>query len=207
MNPRRLLLSCLCVFIALLAQAQVRAIHSPLSRPDMELALALTRWPHSEADRARFHDRYIVPVDGPMVDGFSVTQVEVTTEFRRLELIGEHHARINDLFGRGGLRDAEEALRPWRDRLSISAHLAFDLAKYKYITGIPSIDVVFGGPVAVAPLDVRRTGIYGNDSGLIRGIVEVVFDAVSIGQTSRPVIVLWHGTELARVSIDFAQLD
>jgi len=92
-----------------------------------------------------------------------------------------------------------------RRRLSISAHLAFGLAQS--IPGIPTIAVALGGSAAIVPIDIRRTGIYGAESGLIGGTVEAVFDAASIGQTTRAVIILWHGTELARVTIDFAKLD
>ena len=77
------------VLVALLGQVPVGAFHLSLSRADMERALALARWPHSETDRTRFHDRYLVNIKGPTVEYFSITQAEIVTEFRRLELIAD----------------------------------------------------------------------------------------------------------------------
>jgi len=94
------------------------AIDLPLGRRDMERALALARWPHSDAERERFHRQYLVGVNGPTVENWAVEQVEVITEFRRLALIAEEHARVNDMFGRAGVQEAEQALRPWLGRLS-----------------------------------------------------------------------------------------
>ena len=89
MKPAGMLSFLVCVVMAPLGQAHVRTILSPLSSADMEHALALARWPHSETERARFHDRYLVNLNGPTVEFFSITQVEIVTEFRRLELIAD----------------------------------------------------------------------------------------------------------------------
>ena len=53
----------------------------------------------------------------------SIQQIEIITAFRRLVLIAESHVRLGDLFARGGLNDAEAALRPWRDLVAVDAHL------------------------------------------------------------------------------------
>ncbi|MBI2834833.1 MAG: hypothetical protein HYX76_10460 [Acidobacteria bacterium] len=189
--------------------SDLQAINLALSRSDLERAVALARWPHSDSDRARFHAPYIVAVKGLLVDYVIVDRIEVITGFRRLELLAEEHARLNDLWGRPGVRDAEEALRPWRDRVSIVAHLRFQVAN-QYITGVPPVAVALGEPEPVAPIDVRRLGMYRSDdhgSVLIGATVETTFDARSVGQTVRQVLVRWDGRELARATMDFARLE
>src|SRR5882757_9390803 len=111
------------ILLAMSSHAGVNAIEVQLTPAAMQRATELARWPHTDAERAQFHKRYTIVVNGPLVEYFAVEKIEVTTPFRRLELIAEDHARINDLFARGGLRDAEEAMRPWRDQVAIAAYL------------------------------------------------------------------------------------
>ena len=106
-----------------LTTLDVAAIVTPLTRADMERATGLARWPRSDADRARFHRPYVVSLTGVGTDFFAIKTVEVITEFRRLELIAEEHARLNDNFARAGLRDAEEAIDPWKGLVWIVARL------------------------------------------------------------------------------------
>jgi hypothetical protein len=90
------------------ATAAAAGVHVPLTPQDIQRATELARWPHTDAERAQFHRRYTIPVNGPTVEYFAIETLEVTTPFRRLELIAEEHARLNDLFARGGdRRDAE----------------------------------------------------------------------------------------------------
>lgn len=204
MGCRRL--AAVLMFGALFQQADVRALILSLAAPDMERALALAR--SSNAARARFHARYFVDVQAPAVEYFTVEQVEVITEFRRLELIGEDHARLNDLFARAGLRDAEEALRPWRGHVSLVAHLRF--APSGYIIGIPALDLTLEDSTVLHPIEEpHRTGIYsgGDTQSLIGGLVEAVFDAQSVGQKTWPVVIAWKSRPLMRVPIDFSALE
>jgi len=193
-------------------QADLRAIHLLLTRNDIERALALARWPRSDTVRAQFHKRYIVTVNGPPTEYWAVEQVEVITEFRRVELMAEEHARINDNWGRGGIRDVEKSIRPWRGRVSIVVRLGLR-ANRPYVGVAPPVEVALGGPGAVATIDVRRTDLYANCGGDLNGcaltgsLVEQVFDAVTVGQTARPLTVLWKGSQLAHVTIDFAGLE
>jgi hypothetical protein len=191
--------------------ADIRAIVLRLTPTDIERALALARWPHSDTERAQFHTRYTITINGQPTDSWAVEQVEVITEFRRVELMAEKHARINDLWGRGGLTDVEEAIRPWQGRLSLVVHLGLR-ANQPYIGDVPPIEVAVDGPGAAATTDSRRTEIYancGDDRGcpLIGGLVEQTFDAATVGQAARSVRVLWKGRQLARTIIDFAGLD
>ena len=174
---------------------------------DMERALNLARWPTSEAERARFHERYQFAVNGRVFEYFAVQRLEVITEFRRLVLIAQEHARMNDLFGRGGLRDVEEAMRPGRGRLSIVVHMTFDPTKY--ITGVPDVKLAMDGSTMQLAIDLTSSGVYaGGDSPVLIGArVEAVFDAPSLGQETRRVSVYRERTEIARVPIEFGKLE
>jgi hypothetical protein len=186
---------------------EARALLLLLKTADVERALTLARWPTTDAERARFHERYTFTVSGPTFEYFAVQRVEVITEFRRLELIAEEHARLNDLFGRGGLADVEEALRPWRGRLSIVVHLTFDPSKY--ITGVPTVSPALVGRTIVVPIQISRSGVYGGGDQpvLIGARVDAQFDAPSVGHTIRPLLVHRDGKEIARVTIDFTKLE
>jgi hypothetical protein len=195
----------LCV---VLGQAGVNAIDAELTVKDIERATELARWPHTDAERAQFHQRYTVPVKGPVVEYFAIEKIEIITPFRRLELIAEEHARLNDLFARGGVGDAQEALRPWRDRVSIVAHLRFDLAKL--IPGVPELEMTLGGSNPVFPITTDSSRIEianGNQTQIIGGLVDAGFAVRDFGPTAQPVVVWWNGKELARVAVDFAKLD
>jgi hypothetical protein len=204
MRPRGLI----GVWIVTLAAASPsHALTLKLTPADMQRALTLARWPTTDAERSRFHDPYRFDVTTPTIEYFAVRKVEVITEFRRLELIAEEHARINDTFGRGGLRDVEDALQPWRGRVTIIVTLVFDLTKY--ITGVPPVDMVLEGPTLVAPLGTTRTGIFsaGDRPVLTGATVESVFESESIGQEVRPVFIHRGGTLIVRAPIDFSKLE
>ena len=115
-----------------------------------------------------------------------------------------------------GVRQAEEALRPWRGRLSIVARLRFHpLNTYN---DVPPFDVLLGArdrEAGIAPLDIVRTPIRASGTGwqpgrptpLVGAVVETVFDAAGVGQAARSVILLMEGKELVRVTVDFARLE
>src|SRR3954465_6354134 len=193
--------------ILVLATASAQALVKEMRPADLERALLLARWPTSEADRARFHQRYIFPINGATVEYFSVQRVELITEFRRLELIGEEHARINDMFGRGGMKDVEDALRPWRGKLTVVVSLGFDNSRY--ITGLPELRLAFDGPTILLPADIKSTGEYTREKKpiLTGARIEAEFGAAPIGQEKRNLSIYRNGKEIARVAMDFAKVD
>jgi hypothetical protein len=196
------------MLFAVLAQAGIGAINVRLGPEDIQRATDLARFPHTDAERTQFHKRYTVAVNGPTIDYFAVESVEVITPFRRMELIAEEHARVNDLFARGGLRDAEEALRPWRDQISIVTRLRFD--QTKVIPDVPALEVTIEGPSLLFPISSNSSGIYtrtGDQRWLVGGLVEAVFDAQAVSQATQPVVVRWNGKEIVRVAVDFAALE
>ena len=196
------------ILLTVLGQAGANAIDVRLTEEDIQRATELARFPHTDAERAQFHKRYTVVVNGPVVGYFAVETIEVITPFRRMELIAEEHARVNDLFARGGLHDAEEAIQPWRDRVSVVVRLRFDLTKI--ITGVPDADVTLEGPSPAFPISISDSGIYTrtNDGTLlVGGIVDAAFDVRDVGQVTQPVVVRWNGKEVARVAVNFATIE
>jgi hypothetical protein len=186
----------------------LQAIVTPMSRADIERAAALARWPRSDADRARFHRRYVTDLHGVMADSFAVTRIEVITEFRRLELIAEEHARANDTFGRGSLRDAKEALAPWRGRVTVAVRIEFT-ASTRYLPAVPGVTVAFDGLPRIDALDSHTIPIYSGEESptLVGGTVETVFDAATLARVRQPLAVRYEGRELTRLFLDFTQLD
>jgi hypothetical protein len=193
--------------LLLLAATGAQALVKDMRTADLERALLLARWPTSDAERARFHERYIFPINGPTIEYFAVQKVELVTEFRRLELIAEEHARINDMFGRGGLKDVEDALKPFRGRMAVVIFLTFDISRY--ITGLPEVRLAFDGPTILLPADVKSAGIYSNEKNpiLIGARLDADFDAGPVGQERRTLSIYRSGKEIARVPMDFAKLN
>ena len=175
-----------------------------LDRADIRRALDLVQWPRTDQDRARFHARYIVRVGSAPAYQTSVDTIETITEFRRMVRIAEQHARINDTFARGGrIQEAEQALRPYRGRLSVVAHVKFG----PHVTGVPDIDLAFADPKAPRAIDLRRAPIYALDGTLIGADIEAIFTSASIGQTTQIAAVRLRDAEVARTAIDFGDLD
>lgn len=185
--------------------SDVSALNLSLTRPDMERALAIGRRPSSDAIRAEFHRPYVLRVDGATLDYISVERIEVVTEFRRLVLIAEQHAGLNDGFGRSGFREVDEALQPWRGRLSIVAYLRFATVN-RVIPVLPAVGLVLEGTRDIAPTDIRPTALPG--AGTPPGErIEAIFDATAIGQARLGVVLRYNASELARVAVDFARLE
>jgi hypothetical protein len=184
-----------------------------LTRPDLERAVALARWPHTDAERVRFHDRYLFLTVDPHAlptNDTKVLQIEVVTEFRRLELMAEEHLRFGDSFGRAGSDEMLEALRPWRGRLAVDVHFQLPPCGEGCSPIIPGTQVMIDGVGARPASAAIRGGLYAR-SGLsplaLGSMAEATFDAAAIGQTTREVRILVDGKELARVAIDFAALE
>lgn len=191
--------------LAVFARFDVSALNLSLTTADIERALSLGRRSSADPDRARFHGRYVIPVHGAKLNYITVERIEIITEFRRLVLIAEQHAALNDSFGRAGLRDVQEALRPWRGRLSIVAFLKFDRAN-RVIPVLPPVAILVDENDVIEPIDSRAAALPG--AGTPPGErLEAIFDATSIGQTTRLAIVRYDNRVLARVRIDFRALE
>src|SRR6185295_16709423 len=182
-------------------------INLSLSRADMERAASLARWPHTDTERTQFHDRYLfLAIDpaAPLAGGTHVLQIEVVTEFRRLELLAEAHARLGDSFGRGGSDELVEALRPWRGRLAIDVHLQLPWCGEDCTPAIPPTDVAIDGVGTAHASPAARVPLYahtGLSPAVLGSMAEATFDAAGVGQRTREVRVLVEGRELARTTI------
>jgi hypothetical protein len=197
--------ACLCI---VLFQASLGAINVRMGPEDIRRATELARFPNTDADRNRFHSRYIVRVKGPAVEYFAVEAIEVITPFRRLELIAEDHARINDLFARGGIHDAEAALAPWRNLVTVVAHVQFD--QTKIIVGVPELNLAVEGSSVALPIGIKTSEVYsgsGDQRWLVGGLVEAQFDVRDILPATQAVVVGWQGKEVMRARIDFGAID
>jgi hypothetical protein len=180
----------------------LHALETDLSDQQIERALRLGR--NTAAERERFHRRYVFQADGrtPVVNGLQLESIEVISEFRRMELIAEEHARINDTFGRAGLRDAKQALAPWRGNVSIVARVRVIGATN--MVSVPRLEVTLDSLPAAGPV-LRRD--ISNDAALVGGEIETPFDAAVVGETTRTVAVLWNDRLLGRVRVDFRSID
>jgi hypothetical protein len=182
------------------------AINVSPTTQDILRALKLGR--SAEGERARFHARYVLPVQDPVV-----REIEVITEFRRFVLKTEERMRLGDRMFAESVRQAQEALRPSRGRLSVVAHFQFGpLNTYTavpavvvLVTGRPEIDAIEGHvtPIWSFPFETRN----GSSTYLVGATLQLDFDAASVGQTERPVSVFLDGRELTRATIDFGKLE
>ena len=202
--PRWLSLGLIAVW--LVAPNWLGALAVSLTNQDIERALKLGR--SSERERALFHTRYILPQQHS-----TVHQFEVITEFRRYVMKTEERGRLGDWMFSQGVRAAQEALRSWQGRVSVTAQLQFD-PQNTYVSVPPFVLFVGGRPEAapveghIAPLWSQSLPARNRQSThLVGATIQVDFDAAALGQAERPVSVILDGRELARVTIDFAVLE
>jgi hypothetical protein len=213
-SSRRWLGLAAAMFVA--ATGHSRAMDTSLSSVDLDRAVALARWPHSDAERVRFHDRYLTIVHpdlSPVSPVPAVIQIDVVTEFRRAELLTEEHERFGDSsFARGGLADAKAAIAPWRGRVAVDVHLQLpggcgpDSSLPGCAPVIPPTDITLEGVGVVRATQALRPFWYarsGSSPLPLGNVAEAMFDATAIGSTPRDVRVIVDGKELARVTIDF----
>jgi hypothetical protein len=181
----------------------IRAIDLDVTPQEMEQVLAIARGP--EGARAAFHAPYVFKGLPP------VETIEVITERRRLALIAAERIALGDpLFTRGTLR-AEEALRPWRRRVAVAVRFAFPVNN-SYTLGPPVDITLTGGPTT--RLDMQSETLFAlpttNPSQPVpvvgaRG--EAIFEAASVGQSTRTVVIRLGDREVARQPIDFSLIE
>jgi hypothetical protein len=180
------------------------AILVSLGAADVERAIKIAKSP--DAERVRFHARYIAPLHVTLPDA-TLEQIEAITEFRRAQLDAEERLRQGD--HAFTVRQVTDAIRPWRGKVTLALRLRFN--PLNVLVSVPPYEIAVGeaGPV---PLDVRRNPLYtlghpGTASSLYGAVIEADFDAAQVGQTSREVRVILNGKVLARTTINFAQIE
>ena len=184
-------------------------INSALSESDIARALKIAT--ESEQVRARFHAPYVIPVNDSTIE-----RVEVITEFRRYVMSTEEQVKLgNWILAQGGTglsgRGIKDMVRPWKGRVSVRTRLRFH--PQNTYGDIPPIETLVGDP-PIAALDVIRTPITTPASGpkpgaqaLLGAIIEAVFDAASLGQSSEPIRILINGQEIKRLTVDCSRLE
>src|SRR5579871_952463 len=117
---------------------------------------------------------------------------------RRIARAGARH-----VWARGGaVQDAEDALKPWRGRVSVVAHVRYGLLTI----GAPEIAVALSGDRLVLPIDTKTTSVFAGDT-IVGGDVDASFDSAAVGQKTWIVVVRSNGGEIASAPFDFAAVD
>ena len=192
-----------CAVLVAIGAAMLQALDLDITAPDIEAVLAIARGP--EAGRAAFHAPYIFQGTDPVVE-----RVEVITERRRVALLAAERIALGDpLFAQGTLR-AEEAMRPWRRKVTVVARFTFP-AQNAY-TLAPPVDIALTDP-AVPRVEMKGNTLFalpgpaaGQSLPVVGAVGEALFDAVAIGQVTHTVVVQLGGREVARVPIDFGRV-
>jgi len=181
-----------------------------MSSTDIERAQTLARARDSE--RQQFHHRYVIDLPGS-----TVTQIDVTTEFRRLVMIAEEHVLRGDWMFTRSVRAGQEAIAPVRGLITIRAQVR--LSPLNTFIQAPAYTLALGGAAANAPLEALGTQVTPQFSvpvktrdrktlsSLIGATIEATIAAARVGQTTRTIAVMLDGKETARAAVDFGRLD
>jgi hypothetical protein len=186
-----------------LGAATLQAIDVDVTPREMEQILATARGP--DAARAAFHAPYLLQAPSP------VEALEVITERRRLALLAAERIAIGDpLFTQGTLR-AEEALRPWLRKVAIVARFAFPVNNAYTIA--PPVEIALIDPLTPR-LDIKSETLFALPGAnpaqpvpVVGARGEALFDAVPLARASRTIVVRLGDREVARVPIDFSQIE
>jgi hypothetical protein len=179
-------------------------IELELTRADIERAVKLARG--NEAQRAQFHAAYQIPV----ADAF-VERLEVITEFRRMALIAEERLAAGEWAFGIVPRSAEDALRPWKRKVSIRTRIRFHPHNVYPMT--PQIDISVGlGREQLVALRTHTDPQYaladdaGRSAALIGAVAEADFDALKAAQRTQDVTVRVQGGSEVHRLVDFGSL-
>jgi hypothetical protein len=180
------------------------AIEVDLTRAEVERALKLARG--TEAQRAQFHAPYRIPT----ADAF-VERLEVITEFRRAVLIAEERVAAGEWAFGISPRSVEDALKPWRRKISIRTHIRFHPQNVYPMT--PQIEISVGvGRDQLVPLRTHTDPQYAaatrgaGTAPLVGAVAETDFDAGTATPRTLDVSVrVQGGTELHRL-VDFGTM-
>jgi len=184
------------VIVAFLVSAcsPVFAVQTGIGRTEIEQAIRLSRAP--AAERQRYHERY-----GVLLNHHTVVGLEVVTEFRRVELRSEERIGFGD--GRFDATAADQFLKPWRGRVSIIAHLRFN--PQNALASVPKFEVFLTGPRGtkdILPIEMQQKPVYSGNT-LVSADIDAVFDAASIPQARRTIVVRLAPGQLAAGAFDF----
>jgi hypothetical protein len=202
------------LFLVLIASGPVQVAHAiavSMSPADTQRALRLAA--AADPVRASFHAPYTIRIKDSVIQN-----LEVLTPYRRTVIAAEDAAKRGDwavAHGAQGLagHGVEEAVKPWQQKVTILAALQLN-AMHTFVN-VPNCEIMMGGVPVIASLDRRMTPRssrpYTNHgvttTALLGALIEADFDAAGVGQTTRDVIVLCEGRDVARAAIDFSRLE
>jgi hypothetical protein len=180
------------------------SIDLDVTAADIDRVLVIAR--SRQADRDRFHAPYLITLNGPVVQS-----IEVVTELRRVVLLAEARLSVGDHGFSYSLTRAQQALAPWKHRVAVIVRMRFH-PQNNYV-GLPPIDLVLDGPNGL-PIEVVKDPVLAFPTSgsaerlpVLGATVEGVFNATTVGQMVREVVVSVDGKVVARTKIDLATLD
>ena len=180
-----------------------------MSSTDIERAQTLAR--ARESERQQFHHRYLIDLPGS-----TVTQIEVTTEFRRLVMIAEEHVLRGDWMFTRSVRAGQDAIAPMRGLITIKAQVRFN--PLNTFIQAPAYLLALGA-AANAPVEALETQVTPQFSSpvktkdrrtlssLVGATLEAAITAGRVGQTTQTIAVMLDGKETARTTVDFSHLE
>ena len=190
-------------FVALLFGGAVRALDLDVTLQDIETALTIAR--ATEQERTKFHAQYIRQVNIPFVE-----TVEVISEYRRAVLIAQDRILKGDRMFAYSTTRTQQALQPWKQRLSIVARLRFH-PQNTYVS-VPDVDIALPGRerakigVLKDPILALPTQRQGDRQPVLGAVVEGAFDAAALGDGTFEFVISLEKKEVGRVTFDLAAL-
>ena len=189
--------------VAALLGGVSHALDLDVTLQDIERALSIAR--STDTERAKFHAPYVRHVNLPFVE-----KVEVTSEYRRAVLIAEERIRKGDRMFAYSTTLVQQALQPWKLRISIVARMRFH-PQNNYV-GVPDVDITLPGResarigVLKDPILALPTQRAGDRLPVLGAVVEGVFDAAALGDGTYEFVISLEKKEVGRVTFDLAVL-
>lgn len=197
--------------MAALWLTDIAAVNVSMTQSDTQRALRLAGG--TDSARAQLHAPYIIPIRDSVIQ-----EIQILTEFRRTVLAAEDARSRGDWAVAQGARSltghgVADVVNPWRGKVTITATLQLD-PLHTYVS-IPRCEVMLAGAPVVSSLDRRTSprsslpyaGRSGTTTSLVGALLEADFDAGAVAQTSRAVVVICEGKDVARTAIDFSRLE
>jgi hypothetical protein len=185
------------------------AITESLTDADISRALSLANGP--AATRTAFHKPYIITLDGPTVE-----QIEVITEFRRFVMAAEEQLEAgNWTMGRGSTdqkgRTLKDVLRKSSGQLFVRARLRFH--PLNSFVDLPPFDILLGEPTLLPIATTRVPNVTPASTDrktrpIFHGAtIETAFNAPSVNNRTLPIRIISAGDEVGRAVVDFSRLE
>ena len=194
----------LIAVLPIASTAAVGALDLDVTLQDIERGLAIAR--ATDGERAKFHAPYIKTINTPFIES-----VEVVSEYRRVVLLAEERIRKGERMFSYSTTLAQQALGPWKTRVSIVARLRFH-PQNNYVT-VPDVDIALPQRAAARigvlkdPILALPTAQPGDRLPVLGAIAEGVFDSNSLRDGTYEFVISVDKKEVGRVTFDLAVLD